>query len=109
MGTSRRRTPRRSSASTKSISTRNLKFHRPCGVPERVTNAKGKEKRVCRWYATPWQILRQLPNLAGHLKPDVTVDNLDAQARASSDTEAARQMQKAKHALFAGLRQKKSA
>jgi hypothetical protein len=86
-----------------------LRFHRPCGVPERVTNAKGKEKRVCRWYATPWQILRQLPNLAGHLKPDVTVDNLDAQARASSDTEAARQMQKAKHELFAGLRQKKSA
>jgi transposase InsO family protein len=86
-----------------------LNFHRPCGVPERVTNAKGKEKRVYRWYATPWQILRQLPNLAGHLKPDVTIDNLDAQACASSDTKAARQMQKAKHELFTGLRQKKSA
>ena len=86
-----------------------LNFHRPCGVPERVVNAKGKEKRVYRWYATPWQILRQLPNLATHLKPDVTIENLDRQARASSDTEAAGKMQKAKQALFASLRQKKSA
>ena len=30
-----------------------LNFHRPCGVPERVVNAKGKEKRLYRWYATP--------------------------------------------------------
>ena len=45
-----------------------LNFHRPCGVPERKANAKGKEKRVYQWYATPWEILRQLPGLAGHLK-----------------------------------------
>jgi hypothetical protein len=78
-------------------------------VPERVANAKGKEKRVYRWYATPWQILRQLPNLAAHLKRDVTIKNLDQTARASSDTKAARQMQKAKGELFATLQQKKSA
>lgn len=53
-----------------------LNFHRPCGVPERVVNAKGKERRVYRWYATPWQILRQLPGLAEHLKPDITVADL---------------------------------
>jgi hypothetical protein len=86
-----------------------LNFHRPCGVPERTSDAKGKEKRVYRWYATPWQILRQLPNLAAHLKSDVTIENLDRQAQASSDTEAAWQMQKAKRELFANLRQKKSA
>ena len=65
-----------------------LNFHRPCGVPERVANAKGKEKRVYRWYATPWQILRQLPNLAAHLKPNITIESLDRQAGSSSDTEA---------------------
>jgi hypothetical protein len=86
-----------------------LNFHRPCGVPERVSNAKGKEKRVYRWYATPWQILRQLPDLARHLKSDITIENLDRQAQASSDTEAARKMQQAKRELFANLRQKKSA
>jgi transposase InsO family protein len=86
-----------------------LNFHRPCGVPERITNAQGKEKRVYRWYATPWQILRQLPDLARHLKPDVTMEGLDRQAQESSDTEAARKMQQAKGELFASLRQKKSA
>ncbi len=35
-----------------------LNFHRPCGVPEQTTDAKGKTKRVYRWYATPWEILR---------------------------------------------------
>src|ERR1022692_4634199 len=30
-----------------------LNFHRPCGVPERVINAKGKEQKRYRWYATP--------------------------------------------------------
>ena len=31
-----------------------LNFHRPGGVPEVVTNSKGKLRRVYRWYATPW-------------------------------------------------------
>ena len=41
-----------------------LNFHRPCGVPEMETDGKGKQRRVYRWYATPWEILRQLPDLA---------------------------------------------
>ena len=86
-----------------------LNFHRPCGVPERVSNAKGKETRVYRWYATPWQILRQLPDLAKYLKPEITIENLDRQAKANSDTQAAQKMQQAKRELFASFRQKKSA
>jgi transposase InsO family protein len=62
-----------------------LNFHRPCGVLERVSNAKGKEKRVYRWYATPWEILRQMPDLARHLKEGITIQALDQQARAKSD------------------------
>jgi len=86
-----------------------LNFHRPCGVPELVANAKGKTKRVYRWYATPWEILRQLPGLAGHLKPDVTILDLERQARTKTDTAAAEEMQKFKQTLFASFRQRRSA
>ena len=86
-----------------------LNFHRPCGVPEEVVNAKGKTKRVYRWYATPWEILRQLPDLSGHLKADVTMDELELQASAQTDTAAAMEMQKAKQKLFASFRQRRSA
>src|SRR5450759_171945 len=80
-----------------------LNFHRPCGVPELIVNAKGKEKRVYRWYATPWEILRQLPDVASHLKAEWTIAQLDQQAQAKSDTQAAAEMQEAKRKLFAGF------
>jgi transposase InsO family protein len=86
-----------------------LNFHRPCGVPEITTNAKGKQRRVYRWYATPWEIMRQLPDLARHLRPDITASELERKATAESDTEAARNMQAAKRKLFARLGQKRSA
>jgi transposase InsO family protein len=81
-----------------------LNFHRPCGVPEPVVDAKGKEKRVYRWYATPWEILRQLPDLARHLKPELTIAQLDQQAQAMSDTQAAKRMQATKIRLFGSFR-----
>ena len=77
-----------------------LNFHRPCGVPELMVNTKGKEKRVYRWYATPWEILRQLPDVASHLKAGITIATLDQQAQAKSDTQAAEEMQAAKRKLF---------
>jgi transposase InsO family protein len=86
-----------------------LNYHRPCGVPEQTITTKGKQKRVYRWYATPWEILRQLPGLAGCLRPDQTVEQLAALSRERSDTQAARLMQEAKHKLFAGLAKKRSA
>jgi transposase InsO family protein len=86
-----------------------LNFHRPCGVPELVVNTKGKTKRVYRWYATPWEILRQLPDVAKYLKPDVTIQDLERQARAKTDTAAAEEMQKAKQSLFESFQQRKRA
>jgi transposase InsO family protein len=86
-----------------------LNFHRPCGVPETRTNANGKQRRVYRWYATPWEILRQLPDLARHLREEITQSDLERRARAESDTQAAAKMQEAKRKLFAGLRQKRIA
>jgi len=86
-----------------------LNFHRPCGVPEIHILANGKRERTYRWYATPWQILRQLPDLAHHLRPGLTIQQMDAQACQHSDLKAAQQMQEAKRKLFAGLAKKRSA
>lgn len=83
-----------------------LNFHRPCGVPEIVTNPQGKQRRAYRWYATPWQILRHLPGIASYLKPDITIASLDRVARLKSDTAAAGEMQQAKAKLFLQLRQR---
>jgi hypothetical protein len=92
-----------------------LNFHRPCGVPEVVTNAKGKQRRIYRWHATPWEISRQTPDtlrayrMARYLRPGMTRAELERQASAESDTQAARRMQEAKHKLLGGFRQQRSA
>ena len=86
-----------------------LNFHRPCGVPEEVTDAKGKLKRAYRWYATPWEILRQLPDPAKYLNAGVTIQDLELRAGAQTDTAAAAEMQQAKDKLFAGIQRKKTA
>jgi transposase InsO family protein len=86
-----------------------LNFHRPCGVPEVVTGAKGKQRRIYRWYATPWEILRQLPDLARYMKPDVTVEVMNQRAATESDTASARRMQKEKQKLFATFGRRQTA
>jgi len=86
-----------------------LNFHRPCGVPEVTVTAKGKQKRVYRWYATPWEILRQLPGLAGFLRAEITVNQLQQTAGVKSDTRAAMEMREAKRKLFARFQHKRSA
>lgn len=78
-------------------------------MPEQVVNVKGKVKRTYRWYATPWEILRQLPGNAGYLKADVTLAGLEQLARAKSDMQAATEMQEAKRKLFASFQQKRTA
>ena len=86
-----------------------LNFHRPCGVPEVKVDAKGKQKRIYRWYATPFEILRQLPGVAGFLRPDLTLDQLAQQAKEKSDTKAAVEMRAAKRKLYATLHQRRGA
>ena len=86
-----------------------LNFHRPCGVPERVVNAKGKEQKRYRWYATPWEILRQLPGMAGYLKGDLTPQELDGWSRRQTDMQAATEMRAAKQKLFASFSERRTA
>ena len=77
-----------------------LNFHRPCGQAEIKTDTKGKQKRIYKRYATPWDVFRQLPEAATYLRPGQTMAALEAGALRLSDTEAARRMQQAKHQLF---------
>lgn len=83
-----------------------LNFHRPWGVPTLVERDKGKRVRSNPWYATPWEILRHLPDLASCLKERLTIAELDREARRGSDLEAARRMQKAKAQLFEEIRKR---
>jgi transposase InsO family protein len=86
-----------------------LNFHRPCGVPEIIENAKGKQRRIYRWYATPWEILRQLPDLARHLRPEVSRAELERKANEQTDTQAAAKMQAVKRKLFARILRRRTA
>jgi transposase InsO family protein len=86
-----------------------LNFHRPCGVPEVAVDAKGKQRRVYRWYATPWEILRQTPGMTSYLREDLTPEELERKARAQTDTEAARAMQRAKEKLLGNLAKRRIA
>ena len=47
-----------------------LNFHRPCGIPELRTLARGKIKRVYRQWETPWDILRSLPDWETRLRAE---------------------------------------
>src|ERR1700735_1294492 len=77
-----------------------LNFHRPCGIAELRTLARGKIKRVYRQWETPWDILRGLPDWETSLRADSNAEALQTQASAQSDTDAAVAMQQAKRDLF---------
>jgi hypothetical protein len=83
-----------------------LNFHRPCGIPELRTLARGKIKRVYRQWETPWEILRALPDWKSTLRADIDPEALQRQASAQSDTDAALAMQQAKRDLFRQLRRR---
>jgi transposase InsO family protein len=86
-----------------------LNYHRPSGQAEIVEGEKGQRRRMYRWYATPWEVLRQLPGVAGYLKPELTLEALNARAKAETDTAAARRMQEAKGKLFATFPHRRTA
>jgi len=83
-----------------------LNFHRPCGFATLRTLARGKRRRLYRAedYRTPYEKLISLPHWQQYLKPGITAELLERQARRCSDTAAAQQMQKAKLALLARCR-----
>lgn len=77
-----------------------VNFHRPCAVPEERHLGNGRIQRVYRRWATPQELLHEVPNREAYLRPDLNAAQLQALAAAHSDTEAALAMQEAKRALF---------
>lgn len=79
-----------------------LNFHRPCGFATVGVDAQGKRRRAYpqEHYATPYEKLKSLPQAETYLKPEYTWAQLDATARALTDAECARRMQRAKQLLL---------
>jgi hypothetical protein len=80
-----------------------INFHRPCAVPQVITEPNGKRRRVYRKWDTPFEIFRQAPQCESCLRPGVSMADLECFAKAQSDTEAAIEMQTARRQLMAGI------
>jgi transposase InsO family protein len=86
-----------------------VNFHRPCAVPKVLTAANGKRRRVYSRWATPFELFREIPGCEKHLRPHITLAELDRFAQMQSDTEAALAMQRAKSKLFRSFQSKRTA
>lgn len=90
-----------------------VNFHRPCFFAQTITDSKGKIRKRYRLedMMTPYEKLKSLPNASEFLKPGMSFEALDAFVAATSDNEAARQMNQARTRLFQSIqsRSKKTA
>jgi transposase InsO family protein len=79
-----------------------VNFHRPCLFAETITDAKGRERKryPYKLMMTPYEKLKSLPNAAQFLKKGITFEQLDAQAHAMSDNDAAQRLNTARATLF---------
>ncbi|MCY3705998.1 MAG: integrase [Gammaproteobacteria bacterium] len=79
-----------------------LNYHRPCLFATEHEGANGRIRRVYRAadVQTPYDKLRSLPGADACLRPGVSFPELDAQARAVSDLQAARALNAERARLF---------
>ena len=79
-----------------------VNFHRPCLFAQTITDAKGRQRKRYPYelMMTPYQKLKSLDNAKQFLKPAITFEQLDAQASAMSDNDAAQRMTNARTILF---------
>lgn len=82
-----------------------LNLHRPCLFAESHTDAKGKviKRYPQRLVQTPLEKLASLSPGCRNLRPELALHDLQEQARAMSDNEAAERLQKARTALFESI------
>jgi transposase InsO family protein len=90
-----------------------INFHRPCLFAETITDAKGRQRKHYPYQLmmTPYEKLKSLDQAEPFLKPGMTFEQLDAQAGAMSDNEAAQRLNDARVVLFKTIfnRSKKAA
>jgi hypothetical protein len=79
-----------------------LNFHRPCLFATEKTDAKGKIQKLYRQedIMTPFDKLKSFDTVAKLLKPDITLESLDAIANAMTDNQSAERLKNAKAQLF---------
>ena len=79
-----------------------VNFHRPCYYAETITDAKGRQRKRYPYQRmmTPYEKFKSLPHAAQCLKPGITFQQLDTQANAVSDNEAARRLNQARATMF---------
>jgi len=79
-----------------------VNFHRPCLFAQTITDAKGRSRKryPYKLMMTPYEKLKSLPLAERYLKPGISFQQLDAQARAMSDNEAAERLNSARATLF---------
>ena len=82
-----------------------LNFHRPCHFPTEFTDKKGRIRKRYRYQdmMTPYEKFRSLPEAQNHLKPEITLEKLDAIAAECSDNEAAKRLNEDRAKLFQSI------
>ncbi|MGE4338789.1 MAG: integrase [Pigmentiphaga sp.] len=82
-----------------------LNLHRPCLFAEQRADAKGKivKRYPQRLVQTPLEKLTSLSPECRNLRPGIALHELQEQAQAMSDNEAAERLQKARAALFESI------
>jgi transposase InsO family protein len=86
-----------------------VNFHRPCAVPQVITEPNGKRRRIYQRWATPWELLQESPKWERFLKAGVNSVELARYVATQSDTEAALAMQRAKRKLLQDVQPKRTA
>jgi hypothetical protein len=79
-----------------------VNFHRPCLFAETITDAKERQRKRYPYQLmmTPYEKLKSLHNAEQFLKPAITFEQLDAQATAMSDNDAAQRLNNARAIRF---------
>ncbi len=79
-----------------------INFHRPCLFAETITDAKGRQRKSYPYQLmmTPYEKFKSLHLAEQFLKPGIRFKQLDAQANAMSDNDAAQRMNDARAGLF---------
>ena len=79
-----------------------INFHRPCLFAETITDAKGRQRKryPYKLMMTPYEKLKSLPKAESFLRSEIDFTQLDAQAGAMSDNEAAERLNNARAILF---------
>ena len=82
---------------------RYLNFHRPCAFATLQPDKRGKLRKVYHEWSTPLEKLLSLPESERGLREEVSIDGLEKEAKAESDTQFAERLQAQRSRAAAGL------